>query len=36
MATHYQINHSEVPIRLFKSDFLEFFTHISPVAVFRF
>jgi sterol desaturase/sphingolipid hydroxylase (fatty acid hydroxylase superfamily) len=33
MATHYQINHSEVPIRLFKSDFLEFFTHISPVAV---
>jgi sterol desaturase/sphingolipid hydroxylase (fatty acid hydroxylase superfamily) len=28
-----EINHSEVPIRLFKSDFLEFFTHISPVAV---
>ena len=27
------INHSDVPIRLFKSDFLEFFTHISPVAV---
>ena len=22
-----------VPIRLFKSDFLEFFTHISPAAV---
>ncbi len=33
MATHYQINHSDVPIRLFKSDFLEFFTHITPVAV---
>lgn len=28
-----QINHSDVPIRLFKSDFLEFFTHITPVAV---
>jgi sterol desaturase/sphingolipid hydroxylase (fatty acid hydroxylase superfamily) len=28
-----EINHSDVPIRLFKSDFLEFFTHISPVAV---
>lgn len=27
------INHSAVPIRLFKSDFLEFFTHISPVTV---
>jgi hypothetical protein len=22
-----------VPIRLFKSDFLEFFTHISPVTI---
>lgn len=22
-----------VPIRLFKSDFLEFFTHISPIAI---
>jgi sterol desaturase/sphingolipid hydroxylase (fatty acid hydroxylase superfamily) len=32
-ATHIEINHSEEPIRLFKSDFLEFFTHISPVAV---
>ncbi len=31
--THYKLNHSDVPIRLFKSDFLEFFTHISPVAV---
>jgi sterol desaturase/sphingolipid hydroxylase (fatty acid hydroxylase superfamily) len=31
--THTPINHSPEPIRLFKSDFLEFFTHISPVAV---
>jgi sterol desaturase/sphingolipid hydroxylase (fatty acid hydroxylase superfamily) len=30
---HYPINHSTTPIRLFKSDFLEFFTHISPVTV---
>lgn len=28
-----EINHSDVPIRLFKSDFLEFFTHITPLAV---
>src|SRR4029077_10581002 len=27
------INHAEEPIRLFKSDFLEFFTHIHPVVV---
>ena len=27
------MDHSDVPIRLFKSDFLEFFTHISPLAV---
>jgi len=27
------INHSETPIRLFQSDFLEFFTHIHPVTV---
>lgn len=27
------INHSNVPIRLFKSNFLEFFTHISPITV---
>ena len=27
------INHGEAPIRLFKSDFLEFFTHIHPVVV---
>ena len=28
-----QINHSDVPIRLFQSDRLEFFTHISPITV---
>lgn len=28
-----KINSSDVPIRLFKSDFLEFFTHISPIAI---
>jgi sterol desaturase/sphingolipid hydroxylase (fatty acid hydroxylase superfamily) len=33
MAAHLPINHSDVPIRLFKSDFLEFFTHITPVVV---
>ncbi len=33
MASHYPIDHSETPIRLFKSDFMEFFTHISPIAV---
>ncbi len=27
------INHDEAPIRLFKSDFLEFFTHIHPAVV---
>jgi len=31
--THYTISHDPEPIRLFKSDFLEFFTHISPVTV---
>jgi len=30
---HVELNHDEKPIRLFKSDFFEFFTHISPVAV---
>lgn len=30
---HLPINHDPTPIRLFKSDFLEFFTHISPVVV---
>lgn len=28
-----EINHSPEPIRLFKSDFLEFFTHIHPAVV---
>lgn len=28
-----QIDHSDTPIRLFKSDFLEFFTHIHPAVV---
>ena len=32
-ATHYKIDYSDVPIRLFKSDFLEFFTHITPTAI---
>lgn len=31
--SHYPINHDPTPIRLFESDFLEFFTHISPIAV---
>lgn len=30
---HPAINHDDEPIRLFKSDFMEFFTHISPVVV---
>jgi sterol desaturase/sphingolipid hydroxylase (fatty acid hydroxylase superfamily) len=30
---HPPTNHDETPIRLFKSDFMEFFTHINPVAV---
>jgi sterol desaturase/sphingolipid hydroxylase (fatty acid hydroxylase superfamily) len=28
-----KFDHSDKPVRLFKSDFLEFFTHISPVVV---
>jgi len=31
--THLPTDHSDVPIRLFKSDFLEFFSHISPITV---
>ncbi len=31
--SHLPIDHSDKPIRLFKSDFLEFFTHISPLVV---
>lgn len=30
---HHPIDHSDVPIRLFKSDFLEFFSHVSPVTI---
>ncbi len=32
-ANTLEINHSDVPLRLFKSDFLEFFTHIHPAVV---
>jgi sterol desaturase/sphingolipid hydroxylase (fatty acid hydroxylase superfamily) len=32
-VTHYPISHDPEPIRLFQSNFLEFFTHISPVTV---
>ena len=31
--TKIQINTSDQPIRLFKSDILEFFTHVTPIAV---
>jgi len=31
--SHLPIDHSDVPIRLFKSDFMEFFSHINPIAV---
>jgi sterol desaturase/sphingolipid hydroxylase (fatty acid hydroxylase superfamily) len=30
---HVEINHSKESIRLFKSDFFEWFTHISPVTI---
>jgi sterol desaturase/sphingolipid hydroxylase (fatty acid hydroxylase superfamily) len=30
---HYPIDNSSTPIRLFQSNFLEFFTHISPIVV---
>jgi dihydroceramide fatty acyl 2-hydroxylase len=32
-APHIEISHAKEPIRLFKSDFLEFFTHIHPAVV---
>jgi dihydroceramide fatty acyl 2-hydroxylase len=32
-STRLEIDHGDEPVRLFQSDFLEFFTHISPVAV---
>ncbi|MEA4906779.1 MAG: fatty acid hydroxylase [Chloroflexi bacterium] len=28
-----EINHSDIPIRLFKSGFLEFFTHVHPITI---
>lgn len=31
--SHYEFDRSETPIRLFKSDFMEFFTHIHPAVV---
>lgn len=33
MSSHLPTDHSDVPIRLFKSNFLEFFSHISPVTI---
>ena len=33
MATETSLREDEKSIRLFKSDFLEFFTHISPITV---
>ena len=33
MESEMEINHSSVPVRLFQSDFLEFFTHVHPVVV---
>ena len=32
-ANTVEVNHSDVPIRLFKSSLLEFFTHIHPAVV---
>jgi sterol desaturase/sphingolipid hydroxylase (fatty acid hydroxylase superfamily) len=32
-VAHFPISNSKEPIRLFKSDFLEYFTHITPTAV---
>ncbi len=33
MEDHLEINHSDIPIRLFKSDFMEFFTHVHPAVI---
>jgi sterol desaturase/sphingolipid hydroxylase (fatty acid hydroxylase superfamily) len=33
MADHTAFDHSDAPVRLFKSDFMEFFTHIHPAVV---
>lgn len=31
--SHIELDHSDEPIRLFQSDLLEFFTHISPITI---
>ena len=31
--SHFAISTSKEPVRLFKSDFLEFFTHIHPAVI---
>ena len=31
--SHDKIIYDQKPVRLFKSDFLEFFTHVTPLAV---
>ncbi len=33
MAEQLKIDHSDIPIRLFESDFLEFFTHVHPITI---
>ncbi len=33
MTARIKNNNDEKPLRLFKSDFLEFFTHVSPITV---
>ena len=33
MQEQLEINHSDIPIRLFESDFLEFFTHVHPITI---
>jgi sterol desaturase/sphingolipid hydroxylase (fatty acid hydroxylase superfamily) len=33
MPTRYPVDHRDTPIRLFESDFLEFFTHTPPVLI---
>jgi sterol desaturase/sphingolipid hydroxylase (fatty acid hydroxylase superfamily) len=33
MEDQFEISNSNTPIRLFKSDFLEFFTHVHPITI---
>ena len=33
MEEQIEINHSDIPIRLFDSEFLEFFTHVHPITI---